>query len=129
MVHITRDAIRPEELVEKVRKDCYGAVVAFVGSVRDLSNTGERALFLENDVSAEGVARRELQRISDEIREKWQLEDVAICHRLGRLSVGEITLAVAVAAPHRREAFEACQYVVDRFKEVVPAWETEVKQA
>jgi molybdopterin synthase catalytic subunit len=116
-------------VIEKVRKDCYGAVAAFVGSVRDLSNTGERALFLENDVSAEELARSELQRISDEIREKWQLEDVAICHRLGRLNVGEITLAVAVAAPHRREAFEACQYVVDRFKEVVPAWETEVKQA
>jgi molybdopterin synthase catalytic subunit len=98
-----------------------------VGSVRELSH-GKKVLFLEYEPSSKELARRELQRIADEIRAKWQLEDVAIYHRLGRLKVGEITSVFAIAAPHRREAFEACQYAIDRFKEVVPMWEREITQ-
>lgn len=128
MIEITQHPIRPEVSIKKVRKSSYGAVVTFVGSVRDLSSGGKKALFLENDVSSKELAQRELQRIADEIRAKWQLEDVAICHRMGRLRVGEITLVVAVAAPHRQEAFEACQYAIDRFKQAVPMWEKEVTE-
>ena len=126
MVEITQDPIHPQICIDRVRKHSHGAVVTFVGSVRDLSAAGTKALYLENDVSAGDLAQRELQRIADEVGAKWQLDDVAICHRLGRLSVGEITLVVAVAAPHRQEAFEACQYAIDRFKKVVPQWEKEV---
>jgi len=126
LIEITQGPIHPELSINKVRKRSYGAVVTFVGSVRDLSSGGKKALFLENDVSSMELAQRELQRIADEIRARWQLEDVAICHRMGRLRVGEVTLVVAVAAPHRQEAFEACQYAVDRFKQVVPRWEKEI---
>lgn len=97
-----------------------------MGLVRETSASGEKALFLELDVSAVDVARRELQRIANEIEARWQLEDVVIYHRMGRLAVGESPLVVAIAAPHRKEAFEACQYALDRFKEVVPKWETEI---
>ena len=126
MIEITQSPIHPQEYIDRVRKHSYGAVVTFVGSVRDLSSGGKKALFLENDVSAGELAKRELQHVADEIRVRWQLEDVAICHRLGRLGVGEITLVVAIAAPHRQEAFQACQYAIDRFKEVVSQWEKEV---
>ena len=58
----------------------------------------------------------------------WGIEDVAIVHRLGHVEIGEISLVVAVASPHRKEAFEACQYVVDRLKQTVPVWKKEVFQ-
>jgi len=62
-------------------------------------------------------AKQLLQQVDGEIRAKWQLEDVAICHRVGRIEVGDVIMVVAVAARHRREAFEACQYAVDRAKD------------
>ena len=127
MVEITQDPLRPQTAISKVRNRSCGAVVTFVGSVRELSH-GKKVLFLEYEPSSKELARRELQRIADEIRAKWRLEDVAIYHRLGRLKVGEITSVFAIAAPHRREAFEACQYAIDRFKEVVHMWEREITQ-
>jgi len=127
LIEITQVPILPEVAINKVRKNAYGCVVTFVGMVRDLSHA-KRVLFLEYETSAKEVARRELQRIADEIRAKWRLENVAIYHRLGRLKVGEITSVFAVAAPHRREAFEACQYAIDRFKEVVSMWEKEITE-
>ncbi|RLC95428.1 MAG: molybdenum cofactor biosynthesis protein MoaE [Chloroflexi bacterium] len=125
MIDVTLNPIDPQKAISKVRDKSCGAVVAFVGSVRDLSGSKE-VLFLEYDPSAGELARRELQGIADEIRAKWPIENVAICHRLGRLDVGEITTVFAVAAPHRKEAFQACQHAIDRFKEVVVLWEKEV---
>ena len=128
MIEITREPILPELAINRVRRDSYGCVVTFVGTVRDTSSSGKKALFLENYASAEELVVKELQQIANEIQSKWQLYDIAICHRLGWLKVGEITLVVAIAAPHRSEAFEACQYALDRFKQVVPAWEKEVTE-
>ncbi|MBM4463131.1 MAG: molybdenum cofactor biosynthesis protein MoaE [Chloroflexi bacterium] len=127
LIEITQTPILPEIAINKVRKDTYGCIVAFVGMVRDLSH-GKRVLFLEYETSAEELARTELQRIADEIRAKWQVGHVVIHHRLGKLKVGEITSVFAIAAPHRREAFEACQYAIDRFKEAVPMWEREITE-
>jgi molybdopterin synthase catalytic subunit len=127
LIEVTQTPILPEVAINKVRNGAYGCVVTFAGTVRDLSH-GKRVLFLEYETSAKELAQRELQRIADEIRAKWRLEDVAIYHRLGKLKVGEITSIFAIAAPHRQEAFEACQYAIDRFKEVVPQWEREVTE-
>lgn len=126
MIEISRDPLSPEAAINMVRKDVYGCVVCFTGLVRETSSSCEKVLYLELDVASIEVARRELQRIAEEIETRWQLEDIVICHRMGRLEVGESPLVVAIAAPHRREAFEACQYALDRFKEVVPMWEKEV---
>lgn len=128
MIEITQIPILPEEAINKVRKDAYGVIVTFVGMVRGLSS-GKKVLFLEYEASSKELAQRELERIAEEIQAKWHLEDVAICHRMGRLKVGEVTLVIAIAAPHRREAFEACQYAIDRFKQVVPLWEKEVTES
>jgi len=97
--------------------------------VRNLSSNSKRVFFLEYETSAKELARRELQQIAKEIQAKWQLADIAIWHRMGKLKVGEITLVIAIAAPHRKEAFEACQYAVDRFKQVVPLWEKEITES
>ncbi len=129
MIEITQTPILPEVVINKVRSDTCGCVVTFVGMVRNLSSNSKRVFFLEYETSAKELARRELQQIAKEIQAKWQLADIAIWHRMGKLKVGEITLVIAIAAPHRKEAFEACQYAVDRFKQVVPLWEKEITES
>jgi molybdopterin synthase catalytic subunit len=124
LIRITRNPIRPEAAIETVRKKAYGAVIAYVGTVRDVSHD-RRVIFMEHQVSLQDLARQELGRIVEEIGLKWHLEDISIIHRIGKLRTGEILLVVAIGAPHRVEAFEACQYAIDRFKEVAHQWTTE----
>jgi molybdopterin synthase catalytic subunit len=128
LIRITRNPIRPEAAIEGVRKKAYGAVIAYVGTVRDVSHD-RRVIFMEHQVSLQDMARQELEQIAEEIGRRWQLEDVSIIHRIGKLRTGEILLVVAIGAPHRVEAFEACQYAIDRFKEVSPKWTTETTEA
>lgn len=124
MIRITRNPIRPEAAIETVRKKAYGAVIAYVGTVRDVSHN-RRVIFMEHQADLQDLARQELERITEEIQLKWHLEDISIIHRIGKLRTGEILLVVAIGAPHRVEAFEACQYAIDRFKEVSNQWTTE----
>lgn len=124
MIRITRNPIRPEAAIETVRKKAYGAVIAYVGTVRDVSHD-RRVIFMEHQADLQDLARQELERITEEIQLKWHLEDISIIHRIGKLRTGEILLVVAIGAPHRVEAFEACQYAIDRFKEVSNQWTTE----
>tara|TARA_B100001750_G_scaffold167208_1_gene135699 strand:+ start:543 stop:839 length:297 start_codon:yes stop_codon:yes gene_type:complete len=72
------------------------------------------------------MADQTLKQIVNEINERWSIRDVAIAHRLGRLEIGDISLVVAVSAPHRKDAFLACQYSVDRIKQIVPIWKKEM---
>lgn len=99
-------------------------MVSFVGLVREQSK-GKSVRYLEYDAYKE-MAEKKLREIAGEIQSKWGLSDVAMCHRVGRLEVGETVLVIAIAAPHRKEAFEACQYAVDRLKQIVPIWKKEV---
>ena len=71
------------------------------------------------------MAENMLQQIADELREKWGIDDFAVAHRVGRVDIGEISLVVALSSPHRQQAFEAGQYVVDRIKQLVPIWKKE----
>jgi molybdopterin synthase catalytic subunit len=128
LIRITRNPIRPEAAIESVRKKAYGAVIAYVGTVRDVSHD-RRVIFMEHQVSLQNLARQELELIAEEIEHRWQLKDVSIIHRIGKLRTGEILLVVAIGAPHRVEAFEACQYAIDRFKEVSPKCTTETTEA
>ncbi len=124
MIRITRNPIRPEAAIESVRKKAYGAVIAYVGTVRETSHD-RQVVFMEHQVALQDRARQELEKIASEIGSRWHLEDVSIIHRIGKLRTGEILLVVAIGAPHRTEAFAACQYAIDRFKEVAPEWTTE----
>jgi molybdopterin synthase catalytic subunit len=100
-----------------------GALCLFVGVVRD-HNGGRRVLRLEYEAYEE-MALPLMERIAAECRERWRLTDVRIVHRLGPLAIGEASVAVAVASPHRREAFEACRYAIDTLKATVPIWKKE----
>ena len=123
MIEITTDLLMPDAVTERVRADTNGAVVTFLGTTR-LYTGGKRVLYLEYE-AYRPMADRKLEEIVRDIRNHWNIWNVAIVHRLGRLEIGEISLVVAIAAPHRKEAFEACQYAVDRVKESVPIWKKE----
>ena len=123
MIEITDEPLDPEAITAKVRRGSNGAVVTFLGTTRDFT-AGRTVLYLEYE-AYRPMADDKLAEIVDEIRERWSIEDVAIAHRLGRLEIGEISLIVAVASPHREAAFAACQYSVDRIKQMVPIWKKE----
>lgn len=124
MFRITDKPIHPEAVVKEVQKASCGAIVTFLGTVRSPSE-GKEVSYLDYEAYEE-MALPKLKEVGQEIRERWGLEAVAIWHRVGRMWPGDIAVAIAVAAPHRREAFEACQYAIDRIKEVVPIWKREV---
>jgi len=123
MFKITTEKISVQDAIDAVSTDEAGAVVTFLGVVRNNSE-GRRVRYLELEAYPK-MAVSEMTRIADEIHQKWGLDGVAIIHRVGKLSVGDAIVAIAVASPHRKEAFEACHYAIDRLKEIVPIWKRE----
>lgn len=125
LVRITEDPIDLAEVVSALSCLEVGAVVTFVGTVREIEN-GERILYLEYEAYEE-MAREELLRICREIKNRWPtVQKVAFVHRIGRVGVGEAAVAIGVSAPHRAETFPALAYAVDRLKESVPIWKKQV---
>jgi molybdopterin synthase catalytic subunit len=123
MVQLTREPIDYHALTESVRASHCGAVALFLGTVRDL--TGEQVtVFLDYEAYAP-MAEKKMAEIEAEIRGKWPIGEMAMVHRLGRLAVGEVSVAVAVSCPHRADAFAACRYAIDTIKELVPIWKKE----
>ena len=123
LIQLGHDPIDPAALVRHVRADSDGAVVTFDGCVRDNSH-GRRTLYLEYE-SYEPMALKNLREIADEIRAKFAIDRVAIAHRLGRLEIGETSVFIAVSAPHRAAAFDACRFAIDTLKRTVPIWKKE----
>jgi len=126
MVEVTENPISPEIVVNKVKTDNSGCVATYVGLIRDYSH-GKSVLSVEYRDS-DGMAESRLQQIESEIRQKWPVNNLAIIHRIGKLKVGDINLVIAIACGHRPEGFAACQYAVDRFKEIMPAQKIETYQ-
>ncbi len=120
---LTRDPIDVEALRRRVAQPQDGAVVVFEGIVRDHSGN-RRTLFLDYECY-EPMAIRELSRLGREIAARHAVSRVAIVHRLGRMEIGEASVAIAVAAPHRRAAFDAAREAIDRLKKEVPIWKKE----
>jgi molybdopterin synthase catalytic subunit len=100
-----------------------GAVASFVGIVRD-ENQGRRVHYLEYE-AYDALAVRALQRIVDEARREWADTRLAVHHRIGRLEIGDASVAIAAASPHRAHAFAACRYAIERVKQIVPIWKRE----
>ena len=122
-IELTDKPISPEVVTAKVLKDENGGVVTFLGTVRN-SFEGKPVRYLEYEAYPE-MALKKMEELAEEIQAKWGIDDVAITHRLGHLEIGEIAVVIAVASPHRKEAFEACEYAIDRLKETVPIWKKE----
>ena len=126
MIEITDKPISPESVVNEVKTDSSGCVVTYIGLIREYSQ-GKLVLSVEyKDIG--GTAENRLREIANEVRQKWQLNNVAICHRIGKLKVGDINLVIAIGSAHRQEGFAACQYAIDRFKQIMPTHKTETHQ-
>jgi len=123
VIEITSKPISPERIINQVKTDSSGCVATYVGLIRNLSQ-GKAVTSVEYE-DTKGNAADGLKTIAAEIKQKWQVETLAICHRVGKLEVGDINFMVAIASAHRREGFAACSYAVDRFKELLPTKKTE----
>ncbi|MBM84124.1 MAG: molybdopterin converting factor [Planctomycetaceae bacterium] len=123
MIQLTHDTIDYARLTEDVRSDQAGAVVLFLGTVREMTE-GRQTVALDYDAYPE-MAEAKMSELETETREQWPLENVGIVHRLGHLELGEISVAVAVSSPHRQQAFEAGKYLIDELKVRVPVWKKE----
>jgi molybdopterin synthase catalytic subunit len=122
-VTITESPIDHVALTERVRSNRAGAVCLFLGTVREITGDA-RTASLDYEAYPE-MARRKLAELVEDARARWPIVEAAIAHRVGHLELGEVAVAVAVSCPHRREAFEACQWLMDTLKQVVPIWKKE----
>ena len=120
---LTHDRISASLLSERLRCSRDGAVVEFEGIVRGESG-GRTTLFLEYD-AYEPMALNKVREIIHELKLKYMIDGVGVAHRLGRLEIGETSVAIVVTAAHRGPAFEACRHAIDRLKKIVPIWKKE----
>ncbi len=120
---ITTTMLDTEALVRALDTTGIGAVTTFIGLVR-AHNLGRRVLHLEYE-AYEALAVKGLDRIVSESLEQWPSVRVAIHHRIGRMEIGDASVAIAAASPHRGEAFAASRYAIERIKQIVPIWKHE----
>jgi MoaE-MoaD fusion protein len=123
LFRIVREVIRPGEIVSALRAPENGALVAFDGFVRD-NFKGRKTLYLEYE-AYEPMAYAKMREIGAEIHARFPIHRLAIVHRLGRLEIGETSVFIAVSAPHRAAAFDACRFAIDTLKRTVPIWKKE----
>jgi MoaE-MoaD fusion protein len=120
---IVRVSIGVGALIQQLSQPADGAVVHFSGIVRNHSQ-GRKTQFLEYE-GYEPMALKEMQEIAASAKKNWDIDRIGIVHRLGRLSIGEVSVAIVVTATHRRDAFNACQFAIDTLKKTVPIWKKE----
>lgn len=123
LVEVVEGPIDVGAVLQAVEGPGEGAVVLFVGRVRD--HTGERAVTHLDYESYGQMARAEMAALAEQATGRLGASRVALVHRVGRLRIGDAAVAVAVAAPHRPAAFEACRWLIDTLKERVPIWKKE----
>ena len=120
---LTREPIDPGLLICHVRAPEDGAIVTFDGFVRNQSHN-RPTLYLDYE-AYESMALTKMHEIAAELHQKYRIHRVAIVHRLGRLEIGETSVYIAVSAPHRAAAFDACRFAIDTLKRTVPIWKKE----
>ena len=123
MFEIIASPISAQEVTEQVMHRNAGAVVNFIGTVREITK-GRKTLYLEYEAYIP-MAKAKLEQIGREIEEKWPGAKSAIVHRIGRLEIGEAAVVIATSSPHRADAYEANRYAIERIKEMVPIWKKE----
>ncbi|HWZ18156.1 MAG TPA: molybdenum cofactor biosynthesis protein MoaE [Ktedonobacteraceae bacterium] len=123
-IQITGEPLDRNALIASVTDPGAGGIVVFEGVVRDKAR-GKQVRYLEYDVYPE-MAIQQIREIIAEAERRWNVDRVAVAHRIGRLEIGEASVIIVVATPHRAEAFEACRYIIDTLKTTVPIWKKEV---
>ncbi len=120
---LVQSPIDTAAIVQSVRADQDGAIVNFDGFVRNESH-GRRTMYLDYE-AYESMALAKMREIGQALHQKFPIHRVAIVHRLGRLQIGETSVFIAVSAPHRPAAFDACRFAIDTLKRTVPIWKKE----
>jgi molybdopterin synthase catalytic subunit len=124
MIEITEAPIDHAAITDRVRSNQAGAVCSFLGTVREM--TGDRRTASLDYEAYPEMALKTMTDLEAEARRLWPILNAALVHRVGHLELGEISVVVAVSCPHRHQAFDACRWLIDRLKEVVPIWKKEV---
>lgn len=124
VIQLTREPLDRNTLIDAVNSPACGGIVVFEGVVRDHAR-GKQVRYLEYEMYEE-MAREQIQAIIHEAQRRWSVERIAVAHRSGRLEIGETSVIVVVASPHRAPAFDACRYIIDTLKATVTIWKKEV---
>ena len=124
MIRLSHKEIDIQEVIDSVSSEDAGAIDVFIGTVRNKTK-GKRVLHLEFE-AYESMAISELEKIRKEADEKWPILKMSIVHAIGKLEIGQVPVVIAVSTPHRKDSFEACQFVIDTLKESVPIWKKEI---
>jgi molybdopterin synthase catalytic subunit len=125
MYRVSTEVLSATATADAVTVPEAGGVAVFLGVVRD-NTVGRRVVALEYEAHA-SMAEAKMKEIGEDVHRRWPaVRQVAMVHRVGRLAVGETSVIIAVSAAHRREAFEACHFAIDRLKETVPIWKREI---
>jgi len=120
---IIRDPIDIQSVTDKLQKPEDGALVVFEGVVRNNAND-KNVRHLEYD-AYESMALKKIEEIGAQARDKYDIRDIAIVHRLGHMEIGECSIVIVVASAHRSPAFDACRFAIDTIKKIVPIWKKE----
>lgn len=123
-VKISSKQLNITKCIASVASDEAGGIDVFIGTVRNNTN-GKKVKYLFYE-TYEKMALSEMEKITKYATKKWKLNKAVIHHRKGKLEIGETAVVIAVSAPHRKEAFEACRYIIDTLKATVPIWKKEV---
>jgi len=121
---LTADPLDPQSVVREVSDERAGGIATFIGTTR-IQSRGRTVEHLEYE-AYEGMAEQVMSDLATELKAKHDLCEVAIAHRVGRVGIGEMSVVIAVSAPHRSDALAACAEAIDRLKETVPLWKKEV---
>ncbi|KYG73739.1 MULTISPECIES: molybdenum cofactor biosynthesis protein MoaE [Roseivirga] len=123
-IYITSDRLSSQACIDLVSDNGSGGLVVFIGNVRN--KTKDKAVQYLDFESYEPMALKEMQKIADEAVSRWNLHDMVIHHRVGKVPIGEEAVIIACSSPHRKESFAACEFAIDTLKETVPIWKKEV---
>jgi molybdopterin synthase catalytic subunit len=123
-IQLKDTALDPQECIDFVSSDKAGGTTVFIGTVRD-NTKGKKVIRLEFESYAP-MAISEMRKIAEEAEKRWDAEKISIHHRVGILDIRDIAVVIAVATPHRKAAFEACEFAIDTLKETVPIWKKEI---
>ena len=124
MIEITDKEIDVANVIRSVHDPAAGGVDIFIGTTRNHSK-GEPVLGMEYEAYVP-MALNMMNELAETVRSKWEIRKISIVHRIGRLGIGDPSVVIAVSAAHRKEAFEACRFTIDKLKESVPIWKKEV---
>ena len=123
-IKVLDEPLSEKACIDAVADDAAGGTAVFIGTVRNQTK-GKRVVRLEFEAFVP-MAEKEMWQIAEYVEKKWEALHVAMHHRVGALEVGEVPVIIAVATPHRKAAFEACEYAIDTLKETVPIWKKEI---